>query len=464
VCRALLAELRPSRMTQIEVLGVPGELAFYEPTNRHNPRVGGDRRRNVCPAPGSTELGSAPKAVQIDIPLRHQRTELDFGLCHDLQAKIRAFSPNVAQRTRLVMSKVFVSYRHDDSGADAGRLYDTLAAELGQDALYKDVENITIGRNWKRAVREALADSAAVLFVMGPDWGLTPAIEFELQLTLASNVAVVPILVRRGDLIQLTSGLPAPLSEISERKAVTLNHASWLRDCTELVETLKRVLADPARARVLIEPPDPRVLLDEGNWPAVSDRDHLLTYAQDLAECLCDPDVRKEAEASYNRFREQLFDEYYKMHDIPPALLGVVRSGLERLSIEQYVRDLLDRCPSNHDWDALASTAASLGELLGDPSIGERAWNESNEIEEQIAEISRSRGDSGSPDIIRSCQAILNSMVRSAKARLLEEIPGIDRPGFTKTYTTRPWPAKAFGKTKRYGQRWWSIQNDPWIK
>ena len=38
VCRALLAELRPSRTTQIEVLGVPGELAFCEPTNRHNPR------------------------------------------------------------------------------------------------------------------------------------------------------------------------------------------------------------------------------------------------------------------------------------------------------------------------------------------------------------------------------------------------------------------------------------------
>ena len=136
--------------------------------------------------------------------------------------------------------------------------------------MYKDVENITIGRNWKRAVREALADSAAVLFVMGPDWRLSPAIEFELQLALASNVPVVPILVRRADLIQLTSGLPAPISEISERKAVTVNHASWSRDCRELLETLKRVLADPARARVLIEPPDPRVLLDEANWPAVA--------------------------------------------------------------------------------------------------------------------------------------------------------------------------------------------------
>jgi hypothetical protein len=350
------------------------------------------------------------------------------------------------------MSKVFISYRHDDSEADAGRLYDTLAAELGQEALYKDVENITIGRNWKRAIREALADSAAVLFVMGPDWRLSPPIEFELQLALASEVPVVPILVRRTDLQQLTSSSPAPLSEISERKAVTVNHASWLRDCRELIETLKRVLADPARARVLIEPPDPRVLLNEDNWPAVNNRDRLLTYAQDLGECLCDPEVRKRAEASYGRFYEETFDEYYRMHNIPPALLGVVQSGLQRLSIEQYVRDLLNRCPPERDWAALAPTAASLGELLGEPSIGERAWSEFNDIQEEIAELSRSRGDSGDPEIILSSQAHLNNIVQSAKARLLEEIPGIDRPGFTKIYPERPWPTKAFGKTQQYGR------------
>jgi TIR domain len=350
------------------------------------------------------------------------------------------------------MSKVFISYRHDDSEADAGRLYDTLAAELGQQALYKDVENITIGRNWKRAVREALADSAAVLFVMGPDWRLSEAIELELQLTLASEIPVVPILVRRADLIQLTSGLPAPLSEIRERKAVTLNHASWSRDCTDLLETLKRVLADPARARVLIEPPDRRVLLNEDNWPAVSNRDRLLTYAQDLAECLCDPDVRKSAEDSYERFREEMSDEYRRRHHIPPALLAAVQSGLQRLSIEQYVQDLLDQGPPENDWAALASTAASLGELLGDPSIGEKARNELNDIHAEIAELSRSKGDSGDPRLIRSSQALLNSMVQSAKARLLEEIPGIDRPGFTKLYPKRAWPIEAFGKTKQYGR------------
>jgi len=108
---------------------------------------------------------------------------------------------------------------------------------------------------------------------------------------------------------------------------------------------------------------------------------------------------------------------------------------------------------ASRDWAALASTVASLGELLGEPSIGERAWNEFNEIEEEIAELSRSKGDSGDPEIIRSSQAHLNSMVHSAKARLLKEISGIDRPGFTKIYPERVWPAEAFGKTKQYGRR-----------
>jgi hypothetical protein len=98
----------------------------------------------------------------------------------------------------------------------------------------------------------------------------------------------------------------------------------------------------------------------------------MLVFAQDLAECLCDPDVRRSAEASYARFDEERFDEYYRRHDIPPGLLGAVQTGLQPLSIEQYVWDLLDGCPPERDWEALASMVASLGELLGDPSIGER--------------------------------------------------------------------------------------------
>lgn len=351
------------------------------------------------------------------------------------------------------MSKVFISYRHDDSEADAGRLHDTLSAELGRQALYKDVENIAVGKNWKRAVREALADSAAVLFVIGPDWRLSPAIEFELELALASEVPVVPILVRKADLLELTSGLPPPLSEIGERRAVTLSHATWSRDSRDLIETLKQVLADPTRARVLVEPPDPQVLLNEDKWPSVSARDHLLSFAQDLAECLCDPDVRKRAEASYDRFHEEVVDEYRRRHNISPNLLEVVQAGLQRLSIEQYVKNLLAQCPSELAWASLVSTAASLGALIGDPSIGETAHNDFDAIEAEIIEIRASKGDGGDPEVIYSSRAHLRDIVRNARMRLIEENPGIDSPGFTKLCPNRTWPIEAFGKTKQYGRR-----------
>ena len=350
------------------------------------------------------------------------------------------------------MSRVFVSYRHEDSEADAGRLYDTLVAELGSESVYKDVENIGIGRNWKRAVEEALADSAAVLFVMGPNWRLTPPIEFELRLVLGSKVPVVPILVRKADLLQLTDALPTPLSEIGERIAVTLSHASWARDCRELIEKLKEVLTDPARARVVIEPPDPRALLDERNWPFASNRDQLLNFAQDLAECLRDPEVRKNAEQSYGRFDEERFDGYYRMHQIPPALTQAVQSALQRLSVEQYVRDLLERSPGERDWEGLAATITAIGMVLGDPSLGERAKSEVDDIRNEISELSRTKGDSGSPAVIRSAQETLNEMVSSAKKRLLKELPGIDQPGFTRAYPQREWPIQAFGKTKQYGR------------
>ena len=46
---------------------------------------------------------------------------------------------------------------------------------------------------------------SAAIRTVGPEWRLSPAIEFELQLAFASNLPVVPILGMEADLIQLTS-------------------------------------------------------------------------------------------------------------------------------------------------------------------------------------------------------------------------------------------------------------------
>ena len=88
--------------------------------------------------------------------------------------------------------------------------------------------------------------------------------------------------------------------------------------------------------------------------------------------------------------------------------------------------------------------------MLNDPTIGEAARNEVKEIDEEVAELRRTKGDSGNPAVIENARKTLSVMVQSAKARLVKELPGIDQPGFTKRYPKREWPMAAFGKTKKY--------------
>ncbi len=51
------------------------------------------------------------------------------------------------------MPKIFISYRRDDSGGRAGRLYDHLIAHFGQGQVFMDVDTIRPGLVLRRAHR-----------------------------------------------------------------------------------------------------------------------------------------------------------------------------------------------------------------------------------------------------------------------------------------------------------------------
>ena len=51
-------------------------------------------------------------------------------------------------------SKVFISYRRDDSAGHAGRVKDRLEREFGPDLLFMDVDTIPLGMNFVKVLRE----------------------------------------------------------------------------------------------------------------------------------------------------------------------------------------------------------------------------------------------------------------------------------------------------------------------
>jgi hypothetical protein len=68
------------------------------------------------------------------------------------------------------MSTVFISYRRDDSQDVTGRLHDHLVTRFGREIVFKDVDAISLGADFRDAIKQAIDSSDVLLAVIGPNW------------------------------------------------------------------------------------------------------------------------------------------------------------------------------------------------------------------------------------------------------------------------------------------------------
>jgi hypothetical protein len=103
---------------------------------------------------------------------------------------------------------VFISYRRQESSGLAGRLYDWLAARLGDDQVFMDVDRIGLGVDFADAIARAVSTCDVLLAVIGPRWLTTTneeggrrlnepddIVRLEIQAALERDIRVIPILV-----------------------------------------------------------------------------------------------------------------------------------------------------------------------------------------------------------------------------------------------------------------------------
>ncbi len=147
--------------------------------------------------------------------------------------------------------RVFLSYRRDDTGGRAGRLFDALATRYGHDAVFQDVNTVEPGLNFVRQVETAIRTSDVVLVVIGPRWLSSTApdgsrrvdhpddfVRRELTVALDTDVRVVPVLVD-GATLPLAEELPDRLVPLLERQAVSIDDVSWRQDVDALIRRLE---------------------------------------------------------------------------------------------------------------------------------------------------------------------------------------------------------------------------------
>ena len=147
--------------------------------------------------------------------------------------------------------KLFLSYRRDDTGGRAGRLFDVLVARFGANNIFQDVNSAAPGLDFADRVEDAITRSDAVLVVIGPSWldSTTPDghrridqpddfVRHEVTRALGTGLPVVPVLVD-GARLPLASELPEELHGLVRRQAVTLRDVSWRQDVDDLVRRLE---------------------------------------------------------------------------------------------------------------------------------------------------------------------------------------------------------------------------------
>ncbi len=150
------------------------------------------------------------------------------------------------------MSKVLISYRREDSAHVTGRIYDRLVQQFGRTAVFKDVDSIPLGIDFRTYLDQQVAKCDVFLAVIGRHWMkpqgqkgksrlADPAdfVRLEIEAALKRQIPVIPVLVE-GASIPSVDRLPTSLQGLSYRNGIVVRpDPDFHRDMDRLIEHLR---------------------------------------------------------------------------------------------------------------------------------------------------------------------------------------------------------------------------------
>jgi TIR domain len=159
-----------------------------------------------------------------------------------------------------VLGGVFISYRREDSGGYAGRIYDRLTSRLGRENVFFDVDAIPPGRDFVDVLSDRVGKCDALLAVIGKSWVSSADgqnrrrlddpndfVRIEIEAALQRNVPVIPVLVDGAPMPQ-PADLPESLKKLTRRQAIEISLTRFDSDAERLTDALSQ-LEDELRRR-----------------------------------------------------------------------------------------------------------------------------------------------------------------------------------------------------------------------
>jgi len=141
----------------------------------------------------------------------------------------------------------------------AGRIYDRLVARFGTESVFKDVDSIPLGVDFRQHIRQAVAGCDVFLTVIGSDWLRTcnregcrrlddesDFVRLEIAAALERKPLLIPLLVR-GASMPRPDELPAQIRDLAFRNGIPIrSDPDFHRDIGRLIDFLEKQASAPS--------------------------------------------------------------------------------------------------------------------------------------------------------------------------------------------------------------------------
>lgn len=137
---------------------------------------------------------------------------------------------------------IFISYRREESAAEAASLRAAIREKIGSDLVFMDTSSIELGSKWPDLIRNSLKRAATVLVVIGREWIRSNDewgrrridlqcdwVRQEIAMALSTGKRVIPVLTD-GARMPPKEALPEVLTDLPSRQHIELRRDYWDHD------------------------------------------------------------------------------------------------------------------------------------------------------------------------------------------------------------------------------------------
>jgi tetratricopeptide (TPR) repeat protein len=158
------------------------------------------------------------------------------------------------------MPKIAVSYRRADSDAITGRIFDRLSQHYGRESVFRDIDNIPPGIDFRDYINQALHETAILLAIVGPKWlGVkggqsrimdeADPVRIEVETAMQCGIPVIPVLIGNTKMPGAAQ-LPDSLKDFAFRNALRVDPGQdFDHHSGRLIRAMDQILAGGNESR-----------------------------------------------------------------------------------------------------------------------------------------------------------------------------------------------------------------------